>query len=279
MQALDNFIDEIKSLPPAPLVLTQLMTLLRDTEVSSGQIVELISFDPALTAKVLQRCNSAAMGRSASDLDEAVAQIGFNAIFRLVATVVGEGMLGGEQPGYGIGRGELWEHSVAAALAARAVGRRTGVDENLAFTAGLLHDIGKLVLSTFLEGAEEALVKTSVPSGLSFLEAEKAILGVEHAEIGGRVLTRWNFPPDLCAAVWHHHHPSAAGEHEKLASCVHMGDLVAHCLGQAQGYVSFAVRPEPSVLEVLRLDAEDVDTLILDTEMAWDEFNGTIVKA
>ena len=148
MQALDNYINEIKTLPPAPRVLSQLLVLLNEEEAHAGQIVELIAFDPALTAKVLQRCNNAAagLGGSVSDLDEAVTQVGFNTIYRLVAMVIGEGLLGSEQPGYGIGTGGLWEHSVRTAVAARVMASKLGGEENLAFTAALLHDIGKLVL-------------------------------------------------------------------------------------------------------------------------------------
>jgi putative nucleotidyltransferase with HDIG domain len=278
MQTLDNYIDKIKSLPPAPRVLSQLIVLLHDTNARADQIVELISFDPALTAKVLRRCNNAASGRLVADLDDAVTQIGFNAIYRMVAMVVGEGLLGGEQCGYGIGRGELWEHSVTTALAARVVAHRTNGEDNLAFTAGLLHDIGKLVLGTFLEGAEESIAQQTGPSGLSFLEAEKAILAVEHAEIGGRVLNRWNFPENLCSAVWHHHNPLQAGSHQKLAACVHLGDIIAHCLGQAQGYESFAVRTDASVMEILQVSPGDIDIFIIETEAALEQFNGLIQK-
>ena len=154
MQALDNYINEVKTLPPAPRIITQLLLLLNQDDVHAGQIVELIALDPALTAKVLQRCNNAAAGlcHPVSDLDEGVAQVGFNAIYRMVAMVVGEGLLISEQQGYGIGGGELWEHSVTTAVAARVIARKLSGDENVVFTAALLHDIGKLVLGTFLEG-------------------------------------------------------------------------------------------------------------------------------
>jgi len=135
MQALDKYINEIKTLPPAPRVLSQLLMLLNQPDVHASQIVELITFDPALTAKVLQRCNNAAFGlaSSVSNLDEAVTLVGFNAIYRLVAMVVGESLLSAEQEGYGIGRGELWEHSVTSAVAARVLARKLGGEENLVF--------------------------------------------------------------------------------------------------------------------------------------------------
>lgn len=268
MQALDKYINEIKTLPPAPRVLSQLLMLLNQPDVHASQIVELITFDPALTAKVLQRCNNAAFGlaSSVSNLDEAVTLVGFNAIYRLVAMVVGESLLSAEQEGYGIGRGELWEHSVTSAVAARVLARKLGGEENLVFTAALLHDIGKLVLGAFLEDWKQSMFQQTGPSGRSLLEAEKTVLGVEHAEIGGRVLEGWNFPENLVNAVRHHHDPAQARPYEQLAAYVHLGDIAAHCLGKAQGYVSFAVRPREEALQILEISPNEIDALVLETD-------------
>jgi putative nucleotidyltransferase with HDIG domain len=278
MRTLDNFINEIKALPPAPRVLSQLLILLNQTDAHATQIVELIAFDPALTAKVLQRCNNAAAGHSVADLNQAVALVGFNQIYRLVAMVIGEGLLGSEQPGYGIGRDELWEHSVTTAVAARVIAQRFDGEENLTFTAGLLHDIGKLVLGAFLLGNQQSVFQETGASGHSFLEAEKAILGVEHAEVGGRVLARWSFPENLVSAVWHHHNPAQAGAHVQLTAFVHLGDIIAHCLGQAHGYESFAVRPRAEALEILEISPKEIDSLILETEAALSQCRGLIRK-
>ena|ERR1039458_10042207 len=276
MQTLDNYIDGIKTLPPAPRVLAQLLTLLNQDEANADEIVALIALDPALTAKVLQRCNSAAsgLGRCISDLDEAVGQLGFNAIYRLVAMVVGEGMMASAQQGYGIGTGELWEHSVTTAVAARVLARKLNGKDNLAFTSGLLHDIGKLVLSTFLEDFQPAVHQETGPSGRSFLETEKALLGVDHAEIGGRLLTRWNFPEPLVAAVQHHHSPAQARGDGQLAAYVHVGDIIAHCLGPARGFNSFAVRTQPEALEILEISPKEIEMLVLETDMALQKCTG-----
>ena len=275
---MDNYINEIKTLPPAPRVLSQLLVLLNEEEAHAGQIVELIAYDPALTAKVLQRCNNAAtgLGGTVSDLNEAVAQVGFNAIYRLVAMVTGEALLGLEQKGYGIAAGEMWEHSVMSAVAARVMASKLGGEENVAFTAALLHDIGKLVLGTFLEDSEQTVFRTKGPSGLSLLEAEKEVLGVEHAEIGGRVLEEWNFPETLVNAVRHHHNPAQARPHEQLAAYVHLGDIIAHCLGQAQKYESFATRTQAEALQILEISPKEMDTLILETDTALKQCGGLI---
>jgi putative nucleotidyltransferase with HDIG domain len=192
----------------------------------------------------------------------------------MVAMVIGEGLLGSEQPGYGIGMGELWEHSVATAVAARVIARKLNGEDNLAFTAGLLHDIGKLVLGMFLEGSQQSVFEKTGPSGLSFLETEKLILGVDHAEIGGRLLTRWNFPDNLISAILHHHDPAQATPHQQLACYIHLGDLIAHCLGQAQGYESFAVHTRPEALQILEISPKEMESLVLDTDIALKQCNG-----
>ena len=273
MKLLDEYISKVRTLPPAPQVLPQLMSLLNEDNTDSAKIVGLIRIDPALTAKVLQRCNNAALGfaHPVADLEEAVTRVGFNEIYRLVALVIGEGMLGAPQRGYGIATGELWQHSVTTAVAARTVASKLGADENLVFTAALLHDIGKLVLSGFLEAAYEPVLRETGPAGHSFLEAEKSILGVEHAEVGGRVLAQWRFPASLVAAVWRHHDPAQAGPHARLAALVHLGDIIAHCLGQAQGLQSFAVRSRAEALEILEITPREIETFIIESSSALEE--------
>jgi putative nucleotidyltransferase with HDIG domain len=268
MQALDDYINQVTTLQPAPRVLSELLALLRKEDTDSAQIVELITFDPALTAKVLQRCNSVfwSADHPVSDMSEAVGRVGFNEIYRLVALVVGEGVLRHPQAGYRMHGGELWQHSVTCALAARVIAHRLAGDENLVFTAGLLHDIGKMVLSSFLEDAYEPIMNRIEPSGLSFLEAEKSILGVEHAEVGGRLLQRWNFPRNLVYAVGRHHDPASAKPHHQLAAYIYVGDIIAHCLGQAGGLQSFAVRGRPEALEILEITPREMEGFMLEAE-------------
>lgn len=275
MQALDKFINEVKTLPPAQPVLSELIVALNEDDTPAARVVDLIAVDPALTAKVLQRCNAAAFGLNhpVVDLPEGVTQLGFDTIFRLVTVVIGEGLLNAEQPGYGIGLGGLWEHSVATAVASRVIARDLGGNENLAFTAGLLHDIGKLVLGVFLEGSMPALLANIRRSGLTFLEAEQSILGVQHAEVGGRVLARWNFPENFVSAVSHHHNPAQARPHQQLAAYVHLGNTIAHYLGRAQGFDSFVMNPEADALEILELTPAEMATLVAETDAALEQFN------
>ncbi len=267
MQELDDYIDRVKNLPPAPRILPELLALLRKEDVDSGRVVDLISFDPAITAAVLRLCNSSFFAGSspADDLQEAVARIGFSQVYKLVAAVSGARLLGPAQRGYGIDSGELWKHSVTAAMAAQLVAEDKGGDTGLVFTATLLHDIGKIILAEALEHVYARLVEESQCQQASMLETEKRLLGVNHAEIGARLLARWKFPANLVAAVGFHHQPSGAGADQALASYVYVGNMVSYFMGYGYGHHAFALRGRAEALEILGLGAQSLPEYMIKT--------------
>lgn len=269
MQELDDYIDKVKNLPPAPRILPELLGLLRKEDIDSSRVVELISYDPAITAAVLRLCNSSffAGAEPADNLQEAVARIGFGQVYQLVAAVSGAKLLGSPQRGYGIDSGELWKHSVTAAVAAQLLAVDKGADAGLVFTASLLHDIGKIVLAEALEHIYARLVVESQDSQASMLETEKRLLGVNHAEVGGRLLTRWKFPPNLVAAVAFHHQPSGADgdANRELAAYVYLGNMIAYFMGYGYGHHAFALRGRSEALDILRLSADALPEYMIKT--------------
>lgn len=272
-QSLDSYINRVSTLPPAPAILPQLMTILHRHDVDSGRVVELIECDPGLTAAVLRLCNSAffASATPATDLLEAVVRLGFEHVYQLVVAIIGARAMRPAQKGYGIDEGELWKHSVATALAAKAMASDHGVDGNLAFTAAILHDIGKIVLAQALEQSYARLVKEIQVNQASLLESESAILGVQHAEIGGRLLARWNFPDSLVAAVWNHHSPAAAIGFERLASFVYLGNMVAHFMGFGYGHQALALRGRSEALSFAEMKPQDLPHYMIDTFSKFNE--------
>lgn len=267
MQELDDYINKVKSLPPAPRILPELLSLLRKDDIDADRVVKLIAFDPGITAAVLRLCNSACFAGAtpASDLQEAVTRLGFRQVYQLVAAVSGSKMLGPSQKGYGIDAGELWEHSVVSAVAAELIARNCGEDESLAFTATLLHDIGKIVLAEALEHIYTDLVENSQSQQTPLIETEKRLLGVQHAEIGGRLLARWNFPENIVNAVWFHHQPSGAQDHQRLASFVYLGNMVAYFMGYGFGHHAFALRGRTEALDILKLKPECLPEYMIKT--------------
>lgn len=269
MQELDDYIDKVKNLPPAPKILPELLTLLRKEDIDTSRVVDLIAYDPGITAAVLRLCNSAyfAGGAPADDLHEAVARVGFRQVYLLVAAVSGAKLLGPEQKGYGIDTGELWKHSVTASVAAQLIAEEKGGDAGLVFTATLLHDIGKIILAEALEHIYARLVEETQCNQSSMLETEKRLLGVNHAEVGGRLLSRWKFPPSLISAVTNHHQPAAAetDTDKNLAAYVYLGNMVSYFMGYGYGHHAFALRGRTEALEILGVKPDELPGYMIKT--------------
>jgi putative nucleotidyltransferase with HDIG domain len=267
MQVVDEYIRNLRHLPPAPRVVPDLMRLLNQPDVDSSQVVKMISYDPSLTVNVLRICNSAYFGSAlpTADVQEAVTRLGFQQVYQLVAAATGARLLSPPQPGYGLEQGELWKHSVASAVAAQLIARKLGDNENLVFTAALLHDIGKTILSHSLNGAYSKIVTETERNEYSLIEAETKLLGVHHGEVGGQLLQHWRFPANIVAAVWFHHTPKGAAPHQRLASFVYLGNMIAYFMGHGYGHAGFALRGRTEVLSTLHLSADCIPQLMMET--------------
>lgn len=271
MKKVDEYIDQAQHLPPAPRILPQLMQLLGQSDVGSREVIDLIVYDPALTASVIRTANSAYLGgrQQVTNLHEAVTRLGLSEIYKLVASVIGHREMSTKCGGYGMQSGELWKHAVTSATAAQLMARDLGDDDCLCFTAGLLHDIGKIVLTEVLEDLYTELVERTITQHVSLMEAETLLLGVHHAEIGAKLLERWNFPETLVMSVRYHHSPSEAKPHERIAACVYLGNIISNYMGHNYGELAFAQHGREDALKILGLDAEDVPKYMIKT---FDQF-------
>jgi putative nucleotidyltransferase with HDIG domain len=264
---LDSYINRVKHLPPAPQLLPELLDLLGQPNIDSSRVVRVITYDPALTASVLQLCNNAFLGSSTPvvNLEEAVLRLGFEQVYRLVAPVSGARTFASNGNGAARDRGELWNHSVTTAVAAQMIALDLGDDRNLVFTAALLHDIGKIILAEALADTYTNLVREVEANQYSLAEAEKTVLGVEHSAIGGRLMARWKFPLNLVSGVWFHHHPAAAQPHHRLAACVYLGNLIAYLMGYGCGHQAIALHRRAEALEILNLNGDCLPRYMLAT--------------
>jgi putative nucleotidyltransferase with HDIG domain len=278
MQELDDYINRVQHLPPAPKILPQLLATLSRDDVEASLVVDLMMYDPSLTAAALHLCNSAyfAGNTAATSLSEAVARLGFNRIYQLVAAVSGSRALSPPQKGYGINEGELWKHSVTTAVAGQLMANELGDDENLVFTCGLLHDIGKVVLAQALEHIYAKMLEDVEKNQSTLVDSEKRLLGVQHAEIGGRLLARWKFPPNIVAAVWFHHDPAMAAVHRRLASYVYLANMIAYFIGHGYGHHAFALRGRAEALEILGLKGDDLPRFMIQTYENFEVVNALL---
>ncbi len=256
----------IKSLPPAPIVLTRVLSIMDDATAGVRELVSAIELDPGVTATVLKTCNSPVYGgtRQLASLDEAAHRVGMRTIIQIVMMREAQSILEGEQSGYGFAAGDLWKHSMTVALAARLLAQRVGfANVSGLFTGGLLHDMGKLVLDVHLKTSYQE-VRDRVDDGSTFQEAEREVFGVEHAEIGARIAEHWAFPPSLVEMIRWHHQPDGSSDHLDACCLVHLADALAHWLGVGLGRPGLAVRFESSSVRRFGLGPEDLDRILIE---------------
>lgn len=223
---IDNLLNKIEVLPAAPSMMVKLLPKLDDVDTHSDEIVDIIQLDPGLTVNLLQICNSAFFGQPEPivTVTDAVSRVGYQSIYLLAATISGAGSFS-TTPTVVIDASRLWAHSVTAAFSAKCIAETAQQDSNLLFTAGLLHDVGKIVLAQIKPGVYDDKFYSLTEDGGQ--EREKDIFGCTHAEIGTALMRRWGLPEPLVNAVSNHHAPAADGA-EPLAACVELGDMFAH---------------------------------------------------
>jgi putative nucleotidyltransferase with HDIG domain len=267
MDRIDQYIERVRHLPPATQVVSQLLTLLNDPNRDLERIVELINYDPSLAAEVLKRCNSAFFRGAvpAADISEAVTRLGFTEAYCVVVALVGAQTLALVPARSGLDAGRLWQHSVTTAVAAEALTGLAQENETTAFTAGLLHDIGKLVFASVEESAYAKCLAQAGTFGPALLQAEEVAFGATHAAVGGRLLTRWGLPTSVTLTVSNHHHsPRAAASFERMAAIVQLANSLAHYLekGEAAGSLSDLATDNAEALTLLDLTEEDLPGVI-----------------
>ena len=259
MDKIDQLLEGVEKLPPAPKLLPQLMHALSDMDCDMGGVVDMITFDPALTARLLQMCNSAYFGlaRRVASVSEAVSRLGFHEVYHVVAIMSGEKFM---RPAHasGLDTEWLWKHAVITAFAARFVARGIRADADMLFTAGLLHDIGKIPMAEALKGDYGVLVTDPSLYGRSLVALEQASFELDHAGVAGRLLDQWKFSPEFIASIRFHHNCMAAGDSARLAACVEVADALAHSLEDAQPDALPEVVADPEALTVLGLSQENL---------------------
>ena len=274
----DQLILQAQDLEPLPTTATRLARLVADPNSEMREIVEAISLDQALTVKLLRVANSAASGAASeiTTVDRAVIRMGTGAVLSMaVAAGVRTRMLGA-MPAYDLTEGKLWEHSVAAALAAEAmIGLPRLPVPPETFTAALLHDVGKLVLGRFLDKDIQVFLRRArIEGGRSPIDAEAEVLNVDHAELGGLIAAHWKLPRSICLGIQYHHHPEECGDEEGLAHVgwiVHLANLVAQKLGHGCDDLVPEDAEFARPLEVLGLDDAKFAKLIERAERRIDE--------
>jgi putative nucleotidyltransferase with HDIG domain len=176
----------------------------------------------------------------------------------------------------GVNVEELWRHSVAVAVSASVVADEAGQAKAVAFTAGLLHDIGKLVLASAERELYARLIQRAKDQGLVLSALERSALGTDHAELGGELMRRWNLPPDVVAAVRHHHDLAAPPPYAPLTAAVQAGDMIAHQLFAGDLANTAFLTASSASLEALQFSPDDLPRLLAKTQAELEKVKGML---
>ncbi len=232
----ERILSKLSSVSTIPTASVDLLRLVQEPDAPNSKLAQAIEYDPSLTSNLLRLANSAYFGfaRAVSTVRDAIFLLGRNEIFQLVvASLVGK-MTQHSVRGYGLKPSELWDHLMGVAVISRRLGQALHPKiPSYTFTAGLLHDIGKIVLGTFGEVAFEPILDLAEQEEIDLICAEQRLLGIDHAEVGAQLLESWNLPAYLSEVVRWHHEPHKDPGQEIVAGLVHVADAL--CIGAGIG--------------------------------------------
>lgn len=267
-------------LPPAPLVYQNLSRLIDDPKSSPNQVSEVVSSDPASTSRLLQVVNSPFFGlrKRVDTVSAAVRLLGFEPVRSLVLAITAGDMFKAP-PGVAAGAVEqLWRHSIGVGVAAKVIGRRMGApDVEQCFIAGLLHDIGKIVLLRSAPEAFQATLDLAAQEQVLFLDAEATVCGTDHAAIGLMLAEKWAFPPSLAEAVSLHHRPELAKANPELVAAVHVADIVCRALAIGSGGDALLPVLNRVAKQTLGLDAANLKEIVEAVELEYPDVETSLL--
>ena len=271
--SLDQFIQrEIRKISLLSPNTTRLLGLNSDPDHSLQDVIDLVKLDSTLTARTLRIVNSAAFCPLVpiNSIERAVAYLGEKMIVGIAVTESCGKMFNQPLESYESEPGDLWKHDLFTAFAAKEVSKyaKNSIAADLSFTAGLLHDIGKPVLSKLMGKASGTTIE-ALDQGVAkdFLAAEKLISGSEHSEVGYELAKYWQLPVPIVAAIRYHHHPSQASEElQPLVYAVHLGDIIAMMSGYATGSDSLQYTLDSRYENFFDISSTELTKIISDTD-------------
>lgn len=220
-------------LPSSPRIFGKLSKLLRNTDTDLGDITDLVNADSALTASVLRLSNSAmySVGLSIDTLDEAINRVGFRELFKLVGFAASKQLFAENNETYNITGGQLWENSLACGIGMEVLARNTGLDDQEAYTIGLLRNMGKMVLDYCVKGDPQYPSYTK-DSELPLIEWESNNFGITNPGVAGFILESWNFPEETSSTIQFQYVPSEAPRALPLIHLLNLANGIAERIGK-----------------------------------------------
>jgi putative nucleotidyltransferase with HDIG domain len=269
-KALDAYLDRIKHLPPTPTLMIQLIELFRQPDADVDEIVTILKRDPALSVEVLRRCNSPYFGLETPvmDIHEAIFRMGFYEVYQITVSLFGMKSMTMpiKVPGFSVE--SLRQHSSITAIAAGVLAMEIGESEGIAYTAGLLHDLGKLVLALAEREKYVAVLEECRRTGASLSATEKDWFGFSHNEVGAQLLQRWGVPVEVAVPALGHNDPAPEGEWRRFVMITNLASRLANYIHDDDKSIPFWRLPEVAaptkLLELNKTQIEKWENMVRD---------------
>jgi len=267
---IERIIKEIDTLEPVSHMGQRVMEITSNPDSSISELVEIIKYDQSITANLLRICNSSyfAVKKEIVSIKQAVSYLGLEKVACLVMIGNTAKNFSKAQMGYDLDKGELWRNSVSSALIAQDLAEKRGLNIPLIFTSALIKDIGKVILDNYVNDSFKEISTAVQTKNISFIEAEKEIIGIDHAELGARVAEKWNFSSAMVNIIRNHHNPDRASADDLSVPIVYLADSICMMIGIGVGSDGLSYRHHQDALD--RLNFTEVDLQITIAEF-WEK--------
>jgi len=249
----------IFKLPPIPKVLLDATKILESKAPKSKLLVDVISKDQSLVTKVLSIANSPLFGlqRKVTSMDFAILVLGFSELKKIISALSVIETFKNKTDKY-LDQKEFWLHSFLTGSLSEKIAEDVGFQvKGEAFLAGFLHDMGIAVIHRFFHSNFVTVTELQQNSGMSLLDAETEVLGMNHAEMGSFLAENWNFPPSLCDVIKNHHSPNGSLSNFLLASIIHLADYLTKHYKTGQFEVDSNLEVDKEALKNLRIHTDE----------------------
>jgi putative nucleotidyltransferase with HDIG domain len=277
---LESAVQKLQQLPTLPVVYQKLQEVMDYQRVSAQQVGMVIEQDQSLASKILKVVNSAYYGfpRRISTISQAVVILGFNEIKHLALSISIIHTMGNNDNATIFNYLNFWRHCIGVAICSGVLSRKIGVTKGCsheeAFVAGLLHDIGKLVMEQYLhENFLESLRLCNLKN-VHFYDAEKMANGFTHEETGEYLLEYWKLPQTLVTAAGFHHSPDSKSKSfpsYSVVSIVHIADVISHAIGLGNGGDLFVPPLNQSCWEFTGLSTDSLESIIAEVVRSYED--------
>lgn len=255
IKRLKQIIEKLNNLPTLPAVATEVIRLAQDPASSIKQISYIMKNDQTLTAKVLKLANSAFYGISGgvTTIERAISLLGLNTISNIALSITAFDTIGKFSDDLLLTKEYFWKHSISCGIAARMISQNFNYpDPNELFTAGLLHDIGKIIMLTRIYEDYIKVLSVSFSDRISHYKSEYMTIGITHDLVGSQLARNWNLPDNLREAIQYHHKLSPGAENPLIASIIHLADIICHMELDTPDETMFKPEMDSQIKEVLK---------------------------